>query len=83
MFHRWSDECGLLKPMLKTCSKHAVTLRDVYGPSRTPSIVVARWEVWSWLQTSKKKSSSEIGRAFGRCHTTVLHGVKKFRAGIL
>jgi chromosomal replication initiator protein len=49
---------------------------DLYGPSREREIVEAR-QVTCWIASALKISSSAIGRALNRDHSTVLHSVEK------
>jgi chromosomal replication initiation ATPase DnaA len=55
---------------------HSVTLEDVMSRSRERAIAVARQEVF-WRLYMGGKSSIQIGRMFGRDHTTVLHGIRR------
>ena len=56
------------------CLRYGVTRAEIVGRRRLSRLAVPR-HVAFWLALKVTgASSSEIGRAFGRDHTTVLHG---------
>lgn len=55
--------------------KYAVDVSDILGDSRSPRIVQVRWLTWHVMQASGM-SLPEIGKHFGRDHTTILHGLR-------
>ena len=57
------------------CAKHGVTMAEILGRSHEHRISHARQEVM-WLASMAGKSTGEIGRFFGRDHTTVMHGIR-------
>lgn len=59
--------------------KHGVTVEDLYSHDRTRAFAYARFEAWACL-SAIGWSSAKIGRVFGRDHSTILHGLKKFHA---
>lgn len=61
-------------------AKHNVTVEDILAPTRSkPHIVKARWEAWSYARRAGW-TLDNIGDAFGRHHTTVMHGLREFEA---
>lgn len=52
---------------------------DLLGKARTPSVVKARHAAM-WAAFQAGLSFSEIGREFGRDHTTVISAVRKVEA---
>ncbi len=63
------------------CQRHHVTREEVCGRGRTRVVALARHELWWELRHHGTLAFSyeEIGRLFGRNHTTVLHGVRAFQ----
>jgi len=63
-------------------NKHGIMHRGIGSRSMS---VPARWEIWSRVRAEitidgKPASWPWIGDQFGFHHTTVMHGVKKYRA---
>jgi chromosomal replication initiation ATPase DnaA len=74
----------------RVAKKHRVTYLDLIGPTRKAPYPAIRFEAM-WLCSEVKHFDgkprwglSQIGRAFNRDHTTVLHGVRahKRRLGL-
>jgi chromosomal replication initiation ATPase DnaA len=63
------------KLAIRICDDHGVTLRDVLGPSSPRHLVHARWQIMFELR-QRDWTFAQIGRVFGRDHTSVMHGVK-------
>lgn len=63
------------------CGEHGVSRGHVFSRSRIGRIARARKFVWLYLHDTASWSYPEIGRAFGRDHTTVMSGVKSVRRG--
>lgn len=57
--------------------KHDVTVADLKGPSRVKHIVAARFEAMARMYDLGIWSMPQIGRFFGRDHTTVLNGIRR------
>lgn len=55
-----------------------LTRAQVVSASRVSEIVDARHEVWWLLHSRLGLSVSRIGRVFGRDHTTVAHGLRRW-----
>lgn len=53
--------------------------RDLTRPNRSPHMVAIRARIYEFLN-NKGWSLTQIGNLFKRDHTTVLHGVRKWRA---
>jgi len=56
--------------------KHNLTRHDLLGRSRYPHISQARHEAFYYFRR-KGWSYPQIGKLFGRDHSTVIHGVEK------
>ena len=59
------------------CRKGSLKPHYIHGPSREKKIVKMRHDIWREIYETRKFSFPEIGRHFGRDHTTVLYGVNK------
>lgn len=55
---------------------------DIFGKSRSQLIGLARHVAMWMVHTKLKWSLVELGRYFGRDHTTVLHGLRQVSRGI-
>ena len=64
------------------CRHHHVTRDEICGRTRTRMVCNARHDLWRRLyhHDSFGFSYVEIGRMFGRHHTTVLHGIRSWEA---
>lgn len=71
-----------LKAILKECAeKHGVSINEMISSRRFKNIVAARMEFYYRAKTETSASLPEIGRSCGgKDHTTVLHGVRKYKA---
>lgn len=56
--------------------KHGLTRHDLLGRERFPRISKARHEAFYYFRR-KGWSYPEIGRLFGRDHSTIIHGVER------
>jgi chromosomal replication initiation ATPase DnaA len=57
------------------CARRGVSVSDVLSPARTRPVAWARQEAQHILREATGKSLPEIGREFGRDHTTVLYSL--------
>ena len=66
----------------EVCTSRGVLLREVLGASRSRSVVRARHELWWRIRHLPDRcySSPEIGRLFGRDHSTILAGIEAHAA---
>lgn len=48
----------------------------LFGAGREPNLVAARWAAWLVAREWRGSSYPAIARAFGRDHTSVIHGVR-------
>lgn len=68
------------KIVLDVCDKHKITVGQIMSNQRAKHIVAARFEAFYRLSTETKFSLPKIGKLFGgKDHTTVLHGVRKYK----
>jgi chromosomal replication initiator protein len=58
------------------CLKHKVTRQDIMSHRRQAPIVKARQEAMYLIKNNTAWSYPQIGRYFGKDHTTVLHAVQ-------
>lgn len=57
-----------------------ISMGEIKGPSRAGRLVLARWHIYSVIHEERPDVSvAAIGRIFNRDHSTVLHGIRKFR----
>lgn len=68
----------LLLAVSEIADRHEVELHEVLGLTRRRNVVNARHEAMSALH-DQGMTYPQIGRFFGRDHTTVMHGVKRWR----
>lgn len=68
----------LFLPLTQICTRYAVSLEEMLGQSRTPTLVRARRECMLFLR-ELGMSSTEVGKLLGRDHTTVLGAVAAYR----
>lgn len=68
----------LLHVAEEVCSERGVLLHEILGAARSRNIVRARHELWWRIRHHPDRSYSfpEIGRLFGRDHTTILAGIE-------
>lgn len=60
-----------------TSEASGVSVRRILGPDRIGDVVRARWVAMLLARVMTNKSLPEIGRHFGRDHTSVLHATRK------
>lgn len=64
--------------------RHGVTPEMMLGDSRRAPVAHARWEAWTliyalkWQNGSQRFSKSQIGRYFGKDHTSVMSGLRRW-----
>jgi chromosomal replication initiator protein len=59
---------------------YKISVSAIRGPSRVKHIVQVRHTAYYLCRTVVGSSYPEIGRFFGRDHTTILYAVRKFEA---
>jgi chromosomal replication initiation ATPase DnaA len=59
---------------------HGVFPAEIMGPSRLAKVAAARLDAYARIYATGRFSYPQIGRFFNRDHSTVVHGVKVFRA---
>lgn len=60
--------------------RYGTTVDEIFGRRRFPEAVEARSHAWSILYRQHGYTMARIGRIWGRDHSTVLHGIRKFDA---
>jgi len=71
------DERVINRVLAMMAEKHKVTVKEILSKVRTRAVTWARQDAMRELYTSMKISYPQIGRYFGRDHTTVLHSIKR------
>lgn len=66
-----------------TCDAHGLSLAALIGRSRSASLVRARHVAMYVARETLGASYPEIGRAFRRDHTSVMHGVERASAELI
>lgn len=61
----------------QVCDRHGVEVEEVMGRSRLKHVCSARKEAYVMLR-EERLSFPTIGKMFGRDHTTVVDGVKRY-----
>ena len=61
------------------CRRYGITRADIYGRSHSRKYAHPRQEVM-WLARQAGLSFPQIGKALGRDHTSVLHGIRAHEA---
>lgn len=59
--------------------RYGASVDDIFGRRRFPEAVAARSHVWSILYQEHGYTMARIGRIWQRDHTTIMHGINKFR----
>jgi chromosomal replication initiation ATPase DnaA len=59
--------------------KYQVTIRHLMNPGKDKRLVRARWEMFYRMHVEVGLSLNEIGRRTGKHHTTVMHGVRRYK----
>ena len=79
------DPHGWRRITKEVCDRRKVAVRDVMGSMKFQELCDARFEIWFRLRNEikivgKPVSYPMIGKWFGdRDHTTILHGVQRYR----
>lgn len=61
------------------CKRRGLVFEDVVGPSKHRDLTIARFECWYRIRQETAYSFPQIAKFFGRDHSTVLHGVRRWR----
>ena len=64
----------MMRIAMEVAREYGVTVADLKGPSRKRRFVVPRQEAMWRCLTELPKTSTEVGRFFGRDHTVALYG---------
>lgn len=67
----------------RSASRWGVDTATIYGKRRYRAAAFARQHAWRLIREdpiTRHYSLTDIGRMFGRDHTTVLHGIRNDRA---
>lgn len=63
----------------EVAQKHSVPMTDMFSARRNKEAVAARHEAFYRCSVETSMSLPQIGRRFGRDHTTILYGIRKFK----
>lgn len=72
-------EMGIYDEVALLIRSRGVLVEDLIGRGRTKIVTTARHEIMYWIRNKLKWSYPEIGKLFGRDHTTVLLACRKVR----
>lgn len=66
----------------EVAARRRLSRAEILSPHEHPYIVEARDEVWALAQEANARiySAAQLGRLFGRNHSTVLRGVRRHRS---
>lgn len=70
-------EMGIYDEVVRLIRPRGVLVEELVGRGRTKNVSAARHEIMYWIRTKMKWSFPEIGKLFGRDHTTVLLACRK------
>lgn len=70
--HRWREIVN------EVAEKHDVCPREILGQTKTDPITRARFECWYRIKNETRYSYPQIGRFFGKDHSTVVHGAARW-----
>lgn len=59
-------------------AKHGIDPQYLLGGYRSPPVVKARWEAFALIKAYTGNSYPEVGRFFGKNHSTVIYGIARF-----
>jgi chromosomal replication initiator protein len=62
--------------------KHGVPVAVIKSPDAHRKVCHARWEAMARIRDERRWSYPKIGQYFGRDHTSVMHGVRKYHANV-
>lgn len=62
----------------QVASAHGVDVSELLGRCRDREVCLARWEAMATIRARFSDSLLMIGRLFGRDHTSVMHGLRRF-----
>jgi chromosomal replication initiator protein len=68
---------GIFDEVVRLIRPRGVSVEDLISRDRHKNVSAARHEIMYWIRTKLKWSYPEIGRLFGRDHTTVLDACRK------
>lgn len=63
----------------EVCKQRGVEYEIVLGKNMKPKYCEARFECWFRIHEETTYSYPQIGKFFGRDHTTILHGAARWR----
>jgi chromosomal replication initiator protein len=68
-----------LRIVSDVAAEHRLPAEALLGRRRTRNIAQARWQAMAEIRARFGDSTNQIGRLFGRDHTTVVHGLQAYR----
>jgi len=75
----------LLELVADVARQHGATVDEVLAQDKTPRVSHARQAVWHALRhhPERRYSYPDIGRLFGRDHSTIIYGVRAYERWLL
>jgi chromosomal replication initiation ATPase DnaA len=73
------SEANWRRLITKLAEEHGYTYEDVVGRSRKQKLSEARFSIYTYLNSKMKLSVTRIGKLLQKDHTSVMHGVKRWK----
>jgi chromosomal replication initiator protein len=71
----------VLKTAAEVSAEYYVSVDEMMSPDRiNDDVCAARWHTWHRLREEQEYSLTQIARMFGRDHTTIMHGLRRYAA---
>lgn len=61
----------------EVAARHKITLDEIYSSSREHRIAHPRQEAMAAIYATGRYSTTQVGRHFGKDHTTVVHALRR------
>ena len=71
---------GIRARTRRIAAREGLDLADLFGPCRKQHLAYARFEIWYECHRLDGFSFPKIGEVFGRDHSTIIHGVRRWEA---
>jgi chromosomal replication initiator protein len=71
----WQRAEGIIEQAAQTCG---LSVEDIVGEKKSRRLVIARHYAMNRVYYETNLSLPEIGRLFGRDHTTIIYGVDRW-----
>ena len=79
VWHPETPRESVMRVIAEVADEHFVTPDSLLGRERFPEVVRARFHAWHRIRAEFGHSLPHIGQVFGRDHSTILHGIRRWR----